>query len=160
VVASDETGADRYDVATRAVRMSFPTELPFYPYREPAPAANAAPTTAGRLLRVFFLANQRYAATMAGAPWAARVVLAAPVQLSDAHPLAVLAGHAPFVTAFHDDASPRRCPDEVSFAASADRGEVHPPPFIIVEPHEISIPIEGLILLAIGGLWWWRRRRR
>jgi hypothetical protein len=52
---------DTSGVRSKAVRMSFQTDRPFFPYREPAGQAaldkNGKKT--GRLLRVFFLSNER-----------------------------------------------------------------------------------------------------
>jgi len=153
VVASDETGADRYDVATRAVHMTFPTDRPFYPYREP-PTTSKTP----RLLRVFVLADQRFDATFADQPWSAgKVVFAAPLV-----PPSELAGFAhPFATVFEDTSAPRIGTDEIYFAPSADRSEVRPPDIIIHRRHEVPLDLVFLAaLVLIVSLVLWRRRRR
>ena len=162
VVATDEKdpdGANRYNVATRSVRMSFSTDKPFYPYREPAATSQPQHVT-DRLLRVFFLAKERFAATMGSTSWSAQVVLAAPLAVPSE--LAPLAGAKPFATVFNDASSPRRGLDEVFFAPSADHAEIHIPPVIIVEPHTLAIPIEAILLPGVVLVIWWiaRRRRR
>lgn len=168
VVATDERDPrPQYELATRAVRMSFQTDRPFYPYREPG--AEAAPATpsrepegpGSRILRVHFLSTERHAATLAGAPWSARVPFAAPIGA----PLAELAGlgdHLRHATVFVDESYPRRGIDEVYFAPSADRAEVRPPVIVIQEPDVILIPAElvGLALAGVVLLVRWRIRRR
>ncbi len=49
------------------IRMSFKTDKPFYPYREPKNAGLSAP--ANRLLRVYFLSQEPHDATLVGARW-------------------------------------------------------------------------------------------
>ena len=51
-----KSAPDAEGVRTQAVRMSFKTDRPFFPYREPAPAVMNNPQSR-RLLRVFFLAG-------------------------------------------------------------------------------------------------------
>ena len=160
VIATDETQAQRYDVATRAVHMTFHTDRPFYPYREPAPPASPAPPGADhRLLRVFFMSNVRYAATLAGQPWSARVLQATPLAHTPPE-LIPLAGEHPFTTVFVDDSAPRRGLDELYFAPSADTSLVRQPPIVIVEPHQIMIPLELIVIVGFVVIWFVRRRRR
>src|SRR5262245_25321896 len=56
------------DVSTAAVRMTFQTDRPFFPYREPADQRAGAKALPGpRLLRVFFLGDARVEARLGGA---------------------------------------------------------------------------------------------
>ncbi len=155
VVASDESDAQRYDVATRAVHMTFSTDRPFYPYREP-PTTSQLP----RLLRVYLLADQRFAATFAEQPWTAgKLVFAAPLVTPVA--LAAIAPDHPFATVFEDTSAPRIGTDEVYFAPSADRSEVRPPDIVIHRFHEVPLELVFLaVLVVIVWLVVWRRRRR
>jgi hypothetical protein len=157
VVATDEAQDQRYDVATRAVDMTFHTDRPFYPYREPA--SPAPPDATPRLLRVFFLADARYAATLAGQPWSARLLHAARI----AHPpaeLVPLAGARPFTTVFVDDSTPRRGLDELYFAPSADSAEVRQPAIVIADRNEVVIPLELILVAVFVVIRIVRRRRR
>src|SRR5262245_43635352 len=53
------------EVGTSAVRMSFQTDRPFFPYREPADQRDAKESRAGdRLLRVFLLSSSRMDGTI------------------------------------------------------------------------------------------------
>jgi hypothetical protein len=153
VVTSDETETERYDVATRAVHMTFSTDRPFYPYREP-PTTSKMP----RLLRVYVLADQRFDATFAGQPWTAgRVVFAAPLAL----PAELAAFAHPFATVFEDTSAPRIGTDELYFAPSADRSEVRPPDIIVYKAREVPLELVFLaVLVVIVSLVLWRRRRR
>src|SRR5215831_2113489 len=66
------------EVGTSAVRMSFKTDRPFFPYREPADQREAKETRAGdRLLRVFLISSSRMDGTLgdnASTPWPGQTV--------------------------------------------------------------------------------------
>lgn len=146
VVATDQPAAPGYDLATRAVRMTFATDRPYYPYREPAtpPADDGAP--APRTLRVVFAGDVRMAATMGAAAWTARTQFARPLEL----PTALGLGRR-FVTVFLDDSSPRRGTDEVYFAPSANTAEVRAT--IIREPTTIGVPLDAIGVMLIVGMY-------
>jgi hypothetical protein len=65
-------------LTTRAVRLSFPTDHPFYPYSEPSDRQKAAAASPqGRALRVAVLSNHRMAGGLAnGNGWAGKLVFA------------------------------------------------------------------------------------
>jgi hypothetical protein len=167
VVATDQSDPQaRYAVGTGVVQMSFQTDRPFYPYREPQTAAappdpDPAQAIGQRFLRVHFLSTERYAATLAGEPWSAHVLYAAPIDPPVAElPAGDRLRHA---TVFDDDSYPRRGIDEVYFAPSTDRAEIRQPPLVIPRTNTIYIPAEavggvvaGVVLLVRRAL---RRRR-
>ncbi len=176
VVATDQGDPSRqYEVATRAVRMTFHTDRPFYPYREPgaersegssqAPAGMPEIDPGSRFLRVHFLSTERHAATLAGAPWSARVPFAAPLRVQAPPGPAVpelggLGDHLTFATVFVDESYPRRGIDEVYFAPSADRAEVRPPVQVVRVPDELLIPLDLILLVGVVVLLVVVRRRR
>lgn len=176
VVATDQRDPSAgYDVATRAVRMTFQTDRPFYPYREPAaegagasarPAGAASIDPGSRFLRVHFLSTERHAATLAGAPWSARVRFAAPLGGAGATgpqvaELGGLGDHLRFSTVFDDESYPRRGIDEIYFAPSTDRAEVRQPPITVREPDEVLVPLDLILLVGvIVAVVVVRRRRR
>lgn len=175
VVATDQRDLSaRYEVATRAVRMTFQTDRPFYPYREPAAEgagasarpAGAAPLDPGsRFLRVHFLSTERHAATLAGAPWSARVLFAAPLGAAGATgpqvvELGGLGDHLRFSTVFDDESYPRRGIDEIYFAPSTDRAEVRQPPITVREPDEVLVPLDLILLVGVIVVVVVRRRRK
>lgn len=157
----------RYDLGTRAVRMSFKTDRPFYPYREPAgqqqPATGKlqdlgeAPTS--RLLRVYVLGPERVDASVGGAPWSAEVVCSRDVEVNT-EALRALGVSKARMTLFHDDSFPRRGVDEVYFDRAVDLRVVDPPAIITTRPRTIWIPLESLLLAAGLGVWGVRALRR
>ena len=166
---------------THAVRMTFASEQPFYPYREPAPeklapeqpnpAANGRPS---RLLRVFLLADQRYEATIGREQkWQAKTVYCNSVEpyvtqsVARSLSLQTVPAH---LTEFEDHASPRPGFDELYFHAADQQGTVERPPVIIRRTRIEYYPgwhgaywMAGLLLplSVVGcGSWCWLRRRR
>lgn len=166
VVASDlTTDQQRYEVATKAVKMVFPTERPFYPYREPQiemtveTNAKLAPPSVARMLRVYFLSNQRYAATLADQPWSARLLQSAKLE-TYAPELKELAGAQDRLTVFVDESSPRRGIEELYFAPSADQKDVKQPAIVVKDPDVVKIPLDLIILGALLLAWGIRKARR
>lgn len=79
---AQEPGGGRA-VQTSPVRMSFRTERPFFPYREPEEAK--APTSRRdpeRLLRVFFIGEKRMRGLLGTTAWSARVPYSNPLDES------------------------------------------------------------------------------
>jgi hypothetical protein len=158
VVASDEKEGTSFDLATRAVRMTFQTERPFYPYREPAAEPAPAPGGTDRTLRVFFVADQRYQAMVAQIPWHARVLHSAPIDADGE--LATAIGSHRMATVFVDDVSPRKGIDELYFYPSTSTVDVRQPPIVIHDPTRILIPVDLIVVLGLIGYAIMRRRRR
>ena len=60
-IAKDEDGKDKKTVTAAALRITFQTDRPLFPYREPDPQSPAEALGARqRLLRIYFLADARY----------------------------------------------------------------------------------------------------
>ncbi len=154
---------------TKPVRMSFKTDKPFFPYREPE---NKMPPSAkkpeekkdgekhetsdargplGRMLRVFFISNQRMEGTLGNLAWHARVKWSD--QLTDEQrqqivaytglPENELAAKA-WLTTFEDGAAPRPGKEEVYFVPSEDQTPIRPPDFIRF--YEVWIPGDCLFV--------------
>jgi Uncharacterized protein conserved in bacteria (DUF2330) len=127
-------------VSTSAVRMTFQTDKPFFPYREPAEDAEAAAKTAkGRLLRVFFLSDARVQGTIGekGAPWPGQPEWANHLTAEQREQLLkqvkLDAGTPPpswWLTEFEDQSSPRPGTDDVYFTPSADQAPLEREPHI------------------------------
>jgi hypothetical protein len=144
------------DLRAKPVLMSFKTEKPFYPYREPATEPTAHPEP--RLLRVYFASvrnrsaenresqSARYEGKLGDGtkPWPGKTVWAS--QLGDWSVMSVkrpdgdlqLGPKDPirdpclaWLTEFEDRSSPRPGTDEVYFQPSADQQPVERPPIII-----------------------------
>lgn len=145
--------AEANRVTTKAVRISFSTPTPVYPYLEPAdalPRANA--------LRVWLVTPERRAwVDERPSPLPPRE-LASTSKLSVPASVAGLAPDSKRVTLFVDERTTRP-PGDVRFETAADQLEVPPAP----RPRTVEVPIEGLLLLGgIGAaaMALSRRRRR
>jgi hypothetical protein len=148
------------DVTTRAIDMTFTTDTPFYPYREPGAGTEADNVTSapGRTLRVYFAAPQRFAATLAGQPWSAKVTHAH--EFSGVPGIETLLGASRYITVFLDETSPRRGVDELYFAPAPTAGDVVAPPFVVTSSEPHIIPVDMLLIVGIFGLWIVGRFRR
>lgn len=138
-------------IETDAIRMTFTTDKPVYPYREPEDQRENLPPEAqyqSRLLRVFFLGAQRMDATVAAGPFAGKVTWSGP--LKKALPLPFSAPDKPWLTVFEDASSPRPGTDDLFFAPSKDQTEIKPPPFINRHDTEIPLPVDVVALVAFG----------
>lgn len=92
---------------TKAVRMTFPIDRPYFPYAEP----DDAPHVPGRIFRLSLITNERMSGVVGGHPWGARTVYAAQsTALRHAlggavSPMALLANS--WITVFQEDESVR-----------------------------------------------------
>ncbi|MFO0804823.1 MAG: DUF2330 domain-containing protein [Gemmataceae bacterium] len=132
-------GRDAHGLRAKPVRLSFKTDRPFYPYREPADMRLASPSPHGRILKVYFVADKRFSGTIGdSAPFPGRIAWSDTLQ--DAERIDVIAkAKLPAdagpkaewrLTEFEDRSSPRPGTDEVYFAPSADQSAVARPPII------------------------------
>lgn len=125
-------------IRAKPVRLTFRTERPFYPYREPADQ-QIRRDGASRMLKVFFVCNQRYSGKIGeNSTWPGRTMWADRLQDSekaDAIAKAKLPANAGpekwYLTEFEDRSSPRPGTDEVYFAPSADQSPVARPPIVV-----------------------------
>jgi len=169
-------------VATAAVRMTFQTDRPFFPYREPDDQHEAAKGPSNsRLLRVYFLSADRTAGTLGKAgEWPGRVVwanqLAAP-QREQVLQLLKLPDQTPpaswWLTEFEDHAAPRPGTDDVVFSPSENQSPLARPPIINYQyvyadsleddpfGYYLMAGLAVLLLLALAGvIIFWRIRAR
>jgi hypothetical protein len=141
-------------------RLSFQTDRPFYPYREPADQRLVSPDMSppSRLLRVFFVSDTRFAGTLGDKPeWPGKAVWANKLDPTTFDTVAKgsklpteLNGRPWFLTEFEDSSSPRPGTDEVYFAKSADQATVERQPVTVYEYRESPTPETVLgILVAI-----------
>lgn len=141
-------------VSSAAVRMTFDTERPFYPYREPTDQRENLPADAPRerLLRVFFVGPGRVdgAIGAAKAPWPGKAIWSDKLEAAKdlgALPFALRAGW--WLTMFEDRASPRPGTDDLFFARAADDKPVKPPPIVISNDRKIPLPLD---LIGVGAV--------
>ncbi len=133
-VGRDPSAGATSPIGSTAVRMSFTTDTPFFPYHEPEDMRDAKTP---RLLRVFFLAAQKMDGKLSGAEWPGRVVWAdkPAAELKGVQPLLKIPGYAPgggtWLTEFEDRASPRPGTSDLTFVPHADQSPVGRPERIV-----------------------------
>jgi len=157
-----DAGAAR-TVATQAVRMSFATDRPVFPYREPADQRKKA--TGWRELLVYLVAPGRQEGAVGSAPWKAVTGWAGPrPALGGLVGAALPAGSAvpadAWLTMMVDRQDPRPGTDDLFFVPAALQQPVIPPPVVIDDRTALPVPVDLLVMGAAGGLWWRRRRAR
>jgi Uncharacterized protein conserved in bacteria (DUF2330) len=168
-------GEERDHLGTKSVRMSFHADRPFYPYREPADMRQSA--QGARVLRLFFLADQRYEGTLGdqgkwpgSTVWADDVSgkvqdLTTPLKLTDA--LAKSLEGVRYLTEFQDNSNPRPGTDEVYFRPASDQSSRERPPIVHVDV-EVRLwpgPQGGIAIVVLpvmigAGILTYRNRRR
>ncbi len=163
-------------LSSNAVRMTFETEKPFYPYREPADARPKNYTGPPRLLKVFFVGTGRFDGTLgADGAWHARTEHSRALTADQAEALTkgingdrkddelrttrASAPEGAWLTEFSDPATPRQGTDEVYFAKSASQDERVRPPIIRyqyverIHPSEIVFVTVLSAVVLLGGAW-------
>jgi hypothetical protein len=138
-VAKDKGGKADKTVAAGALRLSFKTDQPLFPYREPDPTTAAAALDARhRLLRIYFIADARYEGALTRElPWTGKVAWAGTLGDEDRKKLLGMLklpeATGPvkwWLTEFEDDWPYRPAPADLTFARAADQGPVRRPPLI------------------------------
>ncbi len=168
-ITAFKLAADGNRFATQPVRMSFTTDRPFFPYREPADlrGEKASPNTP-RALKIFLLSEARMQGSLGEQKWPGEVVWANQVDAIFHPSIASDCGLQPsqlptnlWLTAFEDKASPRPGIDDVFFAASSVQNITLPPPIRIEDDWQFPLPLDLLLLIAVVlGFGWWLRRRK
>lgn len=133
-VAKREAGPD---VSASALRLSFQTDRPLFPYREPD-AASAAKSLGvnSRLLRIYFLADARFKGELtADQPWTGKAAWAGKVRPEDRTRVLGLLGlpatSGPaewYLTEFEDPWPYRAAPADVYFARDDNQADVRREP--------------------------------
>jgi hypothetical protein len=126
-------------VAASALRMSFKTDRPLFPYREPDSAAAAKALGAkNRLLRIYFLAEARYRGKLnEESPWTGTVAWSDKLSSQDRKKTLELlklpesTGPAKFwLTEFEDEWPYQIAPADLYFSRDSDQKSVHREPII------------------------------
>jgi hypothetical protein len=138
-VAKSKDSANQKSVQAAALRMSFKTDRPLFPYREPDTKSAADLLGAKRrLLRIYFVAEARYKGELTKEhPWSGTVAWAGKVDDADRKKLLELlklpqtTGPAQWwLTEFEDNWPYEVAPADVSFAPDANQADVRRPPII------------------------------
>lgn len=149
--------------ATSTVRMSFPADRPFFPYREPE-AQNSE--TQNRALQILLLSDARmHGAIGDGTAWPGRLQWADRIEPEDETRLLQALGlqnaglaSGLWLSAFDDPSTIRPGHDDLYFERAADPSPQVPPPYVIHHDARIPIPLDVLAVLAAITAWIIRRR--
>ena len=163
------SGSNLDELRSKAVRMSFKTDRPFYPYREPEDMRDPERAGGSRSLRVYFIGAERMEGRLGENRWQAKTLWSNAVSQSELNWSLHRAGltgklerDAWWVTEFLDNSRPRPGTDEVYFVPSSDPSTVSKPPLVrevlvYDQATLLPIPAQGkprvaLWLLAGGGV--------
>jgi hypothetical protein len=138
-VAKSQPGKDKKDVNASSLRMSFHTDRPLFPYREPDPRSYAEALHAKRrLLRIYFVAEGRYRGELTKeSPWTGQVAWSNPV--TDAHRRTLLellklplttGPDKWWLTEFEDNWPYRAAPADVYFSLDPEQTQLKREPII------------------------------
>lgn len=156
-VTAFKYSAEPGEVNAEAVRLSFPTQRPLFPFRVPRDLRSQAST-----LRVFYVGPGRAQANFAegdGSAWKAETKWAGALSASLAGALPAGVGMSgAWLTTFEDPTWPSGG-DDLYFTKAEDQSPVEPPPVIRWKTETIVLPGELLLLLLPLGIWIYRRRR-
>jgi len=146
------------DVSAAALRLSFKTERPLFPYREPDTKSAAELLSAKqRLLRIYFLADARYRGELTkDTPWTGKVAWANKLDASARSnvlqqlKLDEKTGPAEWwLTEFEDNWAYRVAPADVYFSRDPDQGTVKRPP--VIQYVSTSWPPLDVTAIALAG---------
>lgn len=138
-VAKDTDLKNRKDVSASALRMSFKTDRPLFPYREPDSRSAAQALQASyRLLRIYFLAEARYQGELTkDMPWTGKTAWAGAVSAENRQKILNMlqlpdnSGPAAWwLTEFEDVWPYRVAPADVYFARDPDQKPIKREPII------------------------------
>jgi hypothetical protein len=169
-VAKGKDDPTNNTVTASALRLSFQTDRPIFPYREPDPQSAAATLHAKqRLLRIYFLAESRYrgeltkdVAWTGQVAWADKLAATDRAKVLDLLKLPATAGPQDlWLTEFEDNWLYLPAPADVAFAADTNQTPVHRPP--IIEYVSAPFPTDASAYALVGVIVLtplWRRIRR
>ena len=172
VAKGDDATADK-SVAASALRLTFKTDRPLFPYREPDSQSPAQALGVNhRLLRIYFLAEARYEGELTKeVAWTGRVAWANKLKPEDGKKvldllkLPQIAGPAEWwLTEFEDQWPYRVAPADLYFAPGLDQNTMKRPPIIeyvsSTWPTDVTIYALAAVMIVPSLLFRVRRGRR
>lgn len=156
-VAKLPDGRNDPDVTAKALRMSFKTDRPLFPYREPESAKDAkALGVSNRLLRIYFIADARYEGTLTKEqPWTGTAAWAGEVDHHNQRLILAMLNlpenvgpNKWFLTEFEDNWPYKLAPADVHFSRSTSQESIQRKP-IIEYVSRAKAPDAGLFLVAV-----------
>jgi hypothetical protein len=150
--------------ATSPVKMSFQTDQPFFPYREPSNQRVQDQNQPQRVLRLYVLSDSKMDAQIAeSGSWPGRIVwsdkLDPKERASGIQQLGVDLPSNAWMTTFEDQSSPRPGTDDLFFGPAKDQNRQVFAPIDVEVDKRIPLPIDLLILIALT-IFLVRRRRK
>jgi hypothetical protein len=159
-VAKNKDDAEQKRVAATSLRMSFKTDRPLFPYREPDFKDAVKTLNANnRLLRIYFIADAKYRGELTkDEPWTGKIAWAG--KLDGAHRSKALellklpetSGPTQWwLTEFEDNWPYRVAPADVTFSRNPDQSNVRREPIIIYvsSPWPTDVTVYALAALVI-----------
>lgn len=165
-VHKDKDAKYKTEAAAPALRMTFRTDRPLFPYREPEYKQQAVFLGASqRLLRIYFLADARYQGEFdqGKGRWTGKAVWAnklSPDQRKEVLEMVKLpetTGPAElFLTEFEDNWPYRVAPSDVYFGRDADQSTIKRPPVIqyVLAPYPTDVTVYALAAVMFLPLLW------
>ncbi len=156
-IANRNPGAETRVIGTSAVRMTFKTDRPFYPYREPRDQRETLTASLDkvavdhRTLRVYFASDTRYEGALDdGGAFPAETKLAGWITAPPTGK--ALIPERAFLTVFEDTSNPRPGTDDVFFSPAKDASPVVVAPVVVRQPRHVVIPLDlvGVAAFALG----------
>ncbi len=162
-VAKPQDGRARPDLNAAALRLSFKTDRPLFPYREPESAIAAKKLgTSDRLLRIYFVGDGRYRATIGNdGAWSGRVAWSGDITSHRAgllRDLKLPASTGPaqwWLTEFTDDWPYAKAAGDVYFSRDPKQQVAQRP--AVPSGYQCDLALTGF--LAVAALRPFRRRR-
>jgi hypothetical protein len=157
-VAKDKDGKAKTTLATGALRLSFKTEQPLFPYREPdSKSAADALKARSRLLRIYFIAEARYKGELAkDAAWTGKVAWSDKLtpeqrqQVLERLKLPPETGPAEWwLTEFEDRWPYKVAPADLTFARDASQNTVKREPILIYVSSPWPTDVMAYALVAV-----------
>jgi hypothetical protein len=152
-VAKDKDSQQNKTVAASALRMTFKTDRPVFPYREPDPKNSLGALDAKhRFLRIYFVADARYQGEFGkDIAWSGKVAWANRLAPEDRKKLLEMLklpeGTGPakqwFLTEFEHDWPYAIAPADLYFGRAADQSTVKRPP--IIQYVAAPVPSDGTV---------------
>ncbi len=151
---------------TTPIQMSFTTEEPFFPYREPKEFQEIDKNAkAERNLQVFFFSDSKAIGTIKDSekPWPGKVIWSGKID----DPTSILGEGVAldqlpkplWLTAFEDKSLPRLGTNDLFFSPDKNQDPVSAPPVISTQKRHIVIPLD-LIVPILGILAFWYSKKR
>jgi len=164
-ITAFKIAATNPEARTGAVKMSFVTPRPFFPYREPQ-SQRTFSAQLNRTLHVFFLGPERVTGTIgSGTEWPAELRrsenLTAPMHAAIAKATSLPISPSLRLTAYEDWLSVRPGMDDLFFNRADDQSPFIPEPKIIanVETTRIPLDVVGIAVIALIALTIYLRAR-